>query len=133
MSEVSTQTHWVRSSRGVISGICKALADRFGIEVWLVRAIWICSVLFFGCGILLYLILTICIPRDDRWERAQSKMILGVCARLARRGDMEVGISRLLTVMLFLFSGGIALVAYVAMYFVLPEPNGSARETQSLL
>lgn len=52
-----------RSSKNrVIGGVCAGLADYFNIDVVLVRAIFLASVLFGGVGLGLYLILWIIAP-----------------------------------------------------------------------
>ena len=49
----------------VIGGVCSGLADYFGIDVVLVRAIFAASFLFGGVGGGLYLILWILMPVDN--------------------------------------------------------------------
>jgi phage shock protein PspC (stress-responsive transcriptional regulator) len=46
----------------VVGGVCAGLADYFNIDVVLVRAILLASVLFCGVGLGLYLILWIIAP-----------------------------------------------------------------------
>ncbi|AIS60803.1 PspC domain-containing protein [Listeria ivanovii] len=59
------------SSQKMISGVCGGLAEYFGIEVTIVRLIWVGLTLFFGSGILLYIIAAIIIPKatpESEWE-----------------------------------------------------------------
>ena len=84
-----TAYRWVRASDGALAGVCKGLAQAFGIETWILRVIWLVGVLWFGTGILLYLILAICLPRVDRLDQALDRKILGVCARIAKRRSEE--------------------------------------------
>ena len=49
----------------VIGGVCSGLADYFGVDVVLVRAIFAASFLFGGVGGGLYLILWILMPVDN--------------------------------------------------------------------
>ncbi len=130
MTETSAKAHWVRSSHGVIAGVCQGLGEHLGIEPWILRVVWVLSLLLFGAGLWLYLIFTLCLPRDDRWEAAQGKMIMGVCSRIAKRGDVEVGIARLGAVILLLFSGGTAIVGYLVLYFLLPDPDRANNPNQ---
>ena len=51
----------------VIGGVCSGLADYFGIDVVLVRAIFAASFLFGGVGGGLYLILWILMPVDNNF------------------------------------------------------------------
>lgn len=55
----------------MIAGVCGALAEYFGIEVTIIRLLWAGAVLFFGTGILLYIIAAIIIPKatpESEWE-----------------------------------------------------------------
>ena len=51
----------------VIAGVCSGLADYFGVDVVLVRAIFAASFLFGGVGGGLYLILWILMPVDNNF------------------------------------------------------------------
>ncbi|EAG9601707.1 PspC domain-containing protein, partial [Listeria monocytogenes] len=51
------------SSQKMIAGVCGGLAEYFGIEVTIIRLLWAGAVLFFGTGILLYIIAAIIIPK----------------------------------------------------------------------
>ena len=48
-----------------ISGVCLGLSDYFDIDVTLIRLIWIISTIFYGVGILPYIILAIIMPDKD--------------------------------------------------------------------
>ncbi|AHI56910.1 PspC domain-containing protein [Listeria ivanovii] len=59
------------SSQKMISGVCGGLAEYFGIEVTIVRLIWVGLSLIAGSGILLYIIAAIIIPKqtpESEWE-----------------------------------------------------------------
>jgi phage shock protein C len=121
--EVSTKPKkWTRSSDGWVSGVFEGLGKSFSIEPNILRLLWLISVLFFGTGILIYLILTFALPREDEYIQYEQPKFLGVCLRLSRRTGIELGLLRLLTVMSVFASFGITLVAYIGMYFFLPEP-----------
>lgn len=47
-------------------GVCSGIAYWIGAPVWLVRFAWVCSVLFWGTGCALYLILAVFMPT---WEK----------------------------------------------------------------
>ena len=51
---------------GKIDGVCAGVAKFFGIDVTLVRLIWMCSILFGGTGIVLYIVCMIVMPREPR-------------------------------------------------------------------
>lgn len=48
----------------MIGGVCGGLAEYFGIDPTIVRAVWVLITLMAGVGILLYLILWIVMPLD---------------------------------------------------------------------
>ncbi|EOU2214376.1 PspC domain-containing protein [Listeria monocytogenes] len=59
------------SSQKMIAGVCGGLAEYFGIEVTIIRLLWAGAVLFFGTGILLYIIAAIIIPKatpESEWK-----------------------------------------------------------------
>ncbi len=53
----------LRKGNRTIFGVCSGLADYFGLDVTLVRIAFVISVLFFGTGLLLYVILAIIMPK----------------------------------------------------------------------
>lgn len=122
---------WVRSSNGAICGVCKGLANTLGISVGVFRLLWICSVLFFGMGIALYFMLAISLPREDKTGQALEPWILGVCSKVARRTDLEIGIVRFLTIALAFMSFGATVVGYFVMYFVMDDDTSNRLNSQS--
>ncbi len=48
-----------------IGGVCAGVARYLGIDVTLVRVLWVCTVVFWGTGLLAYLICWIVIPSDS--------------------------------------------------------------------
>lgn len=110
---------WVRANDGAVFGVCKGLAKTLDIPVGLFRLIWICSVLFLGAGVLLYLMLAISLPREDKQVQALEPWLLGVCAKISLKTDLEVGIVRFLAISLSLLSMGATIVGYIVLYFVL--------------
>lgn len=114
---------WRRSRDAVLAGVCAGIAQRIGAEPWVVRSIWAFSILCFGTGIALYAVLWVCMPRGDDRFGGLERMLLGVCARIARRGDVDIAVARLIAIALLFLSGGAAIVGYVVLYFLLPEKN----------
>lgn len=47
-----------------IFGVCGGLAEYFGIDPVIIRVIWAVLVLFWGTGLLLYLIFAFVLPKD---------------------------------------------------------------------
>lgn len=59
------------SSQKMVAGVCGGIAEYFGIEVTIVRLVWVAASLFLGSGILLYIIAAIIIPKqtpESEWE-----------------------------------------------------------------
>ncbi len=118
---------WVRSNDGMIFGVCKGLANSLEISTGLLRLIFVFSVLFFGVGIGLYLLFSLCLPREDKMDKALEPQLLGVCAKVAVRTDLEVGVVRVLCVCLAIMSFGATIVGYIVLYFVLDTQASSNR------
>lgn len=112
---------WVRSNVGVLAGVAKGLADALGVEPWIIRVIWLVSIFWFGTGALLYLILATCLPRVDKLDHALDRKVLGVCAKIAVRYRLEVGLVRVGFVVFSLVTFGAAILVYGLTYFLIPE------------
>jgi phage shock protein PspC (stress-responsive transcriptional regulator) len=62
---MARSTALVRPRRGrIIAGVCAALAQRFGVQPWLVRVLFVLSCLLPGPQILLYIALWIIVPAE---------------------------------------------------------------------
>jgi phage shock protein PspC (stress-responsive transcriptional regulator) len=121
---------WVRAKDGVFFGVCKGLARTFEVQVGALRLAWLVSVLFMGAGLGLYLLLAICLPREDKLTEAMQPWFLGVCAKISRRIEVEVGIVRLLAIILGFMSLGASLIGYIVLYFVLDDrPKNQSSES----
>ncbi len=118
---------WVRAKDGAIFGVCKGLARALDIPVGVFRLVWIVSILFFGAGIGLYLLFALSLPRKDKLAQAREPWILGVCAKIATRSNLEIGVVRFLAISLALLSMGATGVGYVVLYFVLDNSANSPR------
>ena len=46
----------------MVSGVCLGLSDYFGIDVTILRFIWVIAILFYGWGLVPYIILAIIMP-----------------------------------------------------------------------
>ena len=49
-----------------IAGVCQALANFFGLDVNIIRIVWLLAVLLGGTGFLAYLICWLVIPEEGR-------------------------------------------------------------------
>ncbi|MBX7230899.1 MAG: PspC domain-containing protein [Bdellovibrionales bacterium] len=114
---------WVRSRSDCwLTGVSGGLAKQFDIPSWVVRLFWILLTTFtFGFGILAYLACVISFPKENRTNEPSERMIFGVCKKIAARIDLELGLVRLLALILLFISGGSALIGYIVLYFVLSE------------
>jgi len=118
---------FVRPTDGVLFGVCKALAQAFGVEITAMRIIWLIALLWFGTGLLFYLILAITLPRVDQLDSALDSKLLGVCARIAERYSVEVGLVRFGFVLFTLLSAVVGGVfVYVVCYLLIPSNEAQA-------
>lgn len=46
----------------MVSGVCLGLSDYFGIDVTILRFIWVIAIMFYGWGLIPYIILAIIMP-----------------------------------------------------------------------
>jgi phage shock protein C len=53
-----------RPSNRVIAGVCSGIAEYFGLDIALVRILWLIISLAYGTGILAYIILWIVMPSE---------------------------------------------------------------------
>jgi len=49
----------------MVSGVCLGLSEYFGIDVTILRFIWVIAILFYGWGLIPYIILAIIMPNKD--------------------------------------------------------------------
>jgi phage shock protein PspC (stress-responsive transcriptional regulator) len=49
----------------MVSGVYLGLSDYFGIDVTILRFIWVIAILFYGVGLIPYIILAIIMPDKD--------------------------------------------------------------------
>lgn len=117
---------WVRSPDGLVAGVCEGLSKRLDIDPWVLRLLWLGTVLLFGTGLFLYVILAIALPREDKLAEASNKRLLGVCARIARVSDLEVGVVRTLAILLAVASFGATIVGYLVLHFVMDDGRSPA-------
>jgi phage shock protein PspC (stress-responsive transcriptional regulator) len=123
---------WVRAKDGAIFGVCKGVANALDISVGVTRLLWVLSIIFLGAGFWLYFILAISLPREDKTAEAMDAYLLGVCAKISKRSDVEVGVVRFLTICLSLLSFGATIVGYLVLYFVFDEKDQSSASKPSV-
>lgn len=119
--KVSSPIKFYRSPNGYLFGVCRGIAESFQLNTTLVRIIWLVSIFFYGFGLGLYVMLAFSLPRQDRFDKAFNRRLLGVCAKISRKMNWEVGLVRFATLLLSLGSFGFAVLAYVVLYFSLED------------
>jgi phage shock protein PspC (stress-responsive transcriptional regulator) len=123
---------WTRSDKGVLAGVCRGLAEALDVDVVLVRLGWVLAFFLAGFGGLLYILLAFALPRQDKLDKAYDDKILGVCARIALKLNVEVGAVRLLALLTLALSGGGTVLAYLVLYFVLPNEKTAPAPSRPL-
>lgn len=147
-TEPSSSTHSTTKSKRlfrdennkVIGGVCSGLANYFGIDVVVVRIIFVVSVISFGFGFLPYLILWIAAPssasteiggtRKKLYRDDDDKIIGGVCSGLGHYFGINPWIARVLFLVPF-FSNFIdwdrishftpfGFIAYIICWIAIP-------------
>lgn len=138
-----------RNSRDkMLGGVCSGMAAHFGIDVTIMRVIWIVLILTAGAGLLIYIALYFVLPETDEPIKADRKLfrdtenawINGVCSGIAHYFKISPNIPRLvfaipvITIVIsslgfwnhgnfhlvgFSFNGGLIL-AYVILSYVIP-------------
>ena len=114
---------WLRASDGVLFGVCKGLSKIFHVPVGVLRAIWIFAFLCGGFGAGLYILFAISLPREDEYWRAYDRRVLGVCSRLARKTEMDVGLVRFFMLCSVLMSFGFTIIVYFLLNFLLDNES----------
>jgi phage shock protein PspC (stress-responsive transcriptional regulator) len=56
-------------------------------------------------------------------RNSNNKVFAGVCSGIANYANLDVGVVRFLTLLLFIFSGGIVLIIYIILAIALPEDD----------
>jgi len=119
--KVSSPIRFYRSPNGYLCGVCRGIAESFQLNIILVRLVWLAAIFFYGFGLGLYIMLAVSLPRQDQFDKAFNRRLLGVCAKISKKMNWEVGLVRFSTILLSLGSLGFALIAYVVLYFSLEE------------
>lgn len=127
MTQALTAGKWVRSREGWVAGVCQGIGERMDISPALLRLGWLISILFFGVGLLFYFIAAFCLPVEGKEDKAYEARVLGVCSRLAEKFDMDVGLTRILAVVIGLSSLGTTVLAYIILHFLVPGNSNNLK------
>src|SRR4051794_20144536 len=121
-SESVTTPRLVRRSEGrMIAGVCKGIADHFGIDPMLVRIGFVVITFFGGAGVVAYGAAWLLLPedgestsigervlREHRWGRIAGIVLIGIALVTVARPVWWVGGSGLFAVLLIV--GGLYLL-----------------------
>ncbi|MEO6583630.1 MAG: PspC domain-containing protein, partial [Ferruginibacter sp.] len=143
----------------IIGGVCSGIANYFGIDVVVVRVIFVAFALVGGVSVIPYLILWVAVPstatteigsvRKKLYRDNEDKIIGGVCSGIANYFGISVWIPRVLFALPLLsvvfgwghwggdfpdflrvgFSPG-ALIIYIIFWLVLPEASTTAEKLE---
>lgn len=108
-----------------IGGVCSGIANFFGIDPTIVRLIALLLLIFYGTGLLVYIILWICVPSSavqvigssqrKLFRDVSNKTIGGVCAGLASYFDVSIWVPKVIFIVGALFS--FPLSAFTNIHF----------------
>ena len=131
-------THRLTRSRnkGTIAGVCAGMADYFGVDVVLVRLLWVLGAIAGAIigGVIAYVVAWIIMPEgtddvapvahDRRLRRSTTdRQIAGVCGGMAEYFDTDATLVRLIWVMLSIFLGAVigGVIAYALAWLIIPN------------
>ncbi len=69
-----------------------------------------------------------CVGTDQLYRMRSDRMFLGIASGTARHFNLDPTVARLLWSLFIVFTGGIGLVVYIILYFVLPDEPESTKE-----
>lgn len=142
----------------VLGGVCSGLANYFGIDVVVVRILFVVFFFGFGFALLAYIILWVAVPstastiigspRKKLFRDVDDKIIAGVCSGIGNYFGINAWIPRVLFLLPFLtfvsrwghwgdfpnilrfgFSPG-ALIIYIILWLVIPEANTTSEKLE---
>ncbi len=150
----TTETHrrlYRDENEKIIGGVCSGLANYFGIDIVVVRIIFVLLGIGFGFGIITYLVLWVAVPstastqigstRKKLYRDSDDKIIGGVCSGIGNYFGINAWIPRILFLLPFLsfisrwnhwgdgdFPNFLrigfspgALIVYIILWLVIPE------------
>ena len=126
-----------------IAGVCGGLAEYLGVEVTIVRLVWVIVAIVPGAvfgGVIAYLIAWLLMPEDASYtvrpdrqltRSAGDRKIAGVCGGLGEYFGVDPTAVRLLWAVLSIVPGFIVggVAAYLVAWFVMPAPPNAATVT----
>jgi len=131
-------------TKGTIAGVCAGLADYFGVDVVLVRLLWVILSIAGAVigGVIVYVAAWLIMPEgDDQPVPAADKRVLrrsttdrqiaGVCGGLAEYFQVDVTAVRLLWVIASIFCGVVigGVIAYALAWLIIPQVSDGSLST----
>jgi phage shock protein PspC (stress-responsive transcriptional regulator) len=144
----------------VIGGVCSGLANYFGIDVVVMRIIFVVLAVSFGVGLIPYLILWVAVPstasaeiggvRKKLYRDSDNKIVAGVCSGIGNYFGINAWIPRVLFLLPFLsffsrwnhwgdfdFQNFLrigfspgSLIIYIILWLVIPEAFTTAEKLE---
>jgi phage shock protein PspC (stress-responsive transcriptional regulator) len=128
-------------NKGTIAGVCAGMADYFGVDVVLVRLLWVLGsvALAFVGGVIMYVAAWIIMPEgadepvlavhDRRLRRSTTdRQIAGVCGGMAEYFGTDATLVRLIWVVLSIFAGAVigGVIAYALAWLIIPRAESGS-------
>ena len=122
-------------TRGTIAGVCAGLADYLGVDVVLVRLLWVILSIAGAVigGVIVYLAAWLIMPEGDDQpapaadarvlrRSTTDRQIAGVCSGMAEYFQVDVTAVRLVWVILSIFCGMIigGVIVYLLAWLIIP-------------
>jgi len=130
-------------TQGVIGGVCAGLADYFGVDVVLVRLLFVILSIAGAIigGVIVYVAAWFIMPEGDQAapvadgrvlrRSTTDRQIAGVCGGMAEYFGVDATAVRLLWVVLSIFVGAIifGVIAYLLAWLIIPRSVGNTMST----
>ena len=130
-------------SKGTIAGVCAGLADYFGVDVVLMRLIFVIIALVGAIvgGVIVYVAAWIIMPEGESQPAPANGRVLrrsttdrqlaGVCGGLAEYFEVDSTAVRLLWVIGSIFVGAIigGVIAYLFAWLIIPQASDTTVST----
>jgi phage shock protein PspC (stress-responsive transcriptional regulator) len=128
-------------TNGTIAGVCAGLADYFGVDVVLVRLLWVLMSIAGAIigGVIVYVAAWFLMPEGDQQavpmaekrvlrRSTTDRQIAGVCGGMAEYFEVDATAVRLVWVILSIFCGAIigGVIAYLLAWLIVPSGTSSS-------
>lgn len=129
---------------GTIAGVCAGIADYFGVDVVLVRLLWVILSIAGAVigGVIVYVAAWLIMPEGDAEaapvphgrvlrRSTTDRQIAGVCGGLAEYFGVDSTLVRLVWVIASIFCGVIigGVIAYLLAWLIIPQSTAAPMST----